>query len=871
MSLRHCISFLSILAFCVTNLFGQSVPPSLEEVKAAGARQSKVRNWTSQSESTEAPTANLDGFNKHIKPLLEKACYQCHGAEIQEREFRVDTLDPDLIHGDDASWWVEVLDTLSKGEMPPPDEAELPPEGRSRIVEWLTRELQVASQVTRREKGHSSFRRMTRYEYSYALQDLLGLPYDFAEPLPPESVSEDGFLNSSEMLQMSASQIEASREVARQALLKATVRGDQPEPIFYAVNMEFDLEKAKKDFEAELEKIRTRFADKPDKIEVEIAKFKKRFPRRAYYKNLETGAHTEAKWQYHGARYARKPVSQKPDIPPPLANVAVIPMNQNLVVDLGDHLPESGPLRLRIRARAISERKEWVPTLRVYFGHQASNDSRVEEPVSELVISSTKDSFEFYECEIPLSEMIRNVYRGSQKLGQLPNPAEYLKFENSTGEQLDLEIDYIEITTPHFTEWPPASHRRIFFTDKPREIFSRFMSRAWRRPVSKQELDQKLALYEKLLSQCEGSQEAIIEVLAGVLSSPRFLYLVQSESKVDYALATRLAIFLWSSLPDQKLLDLAATEKLSDPDVLAEQVDRMLDDPRAERFSQQFVRQWLGMQLLDYIKVDKNLRNAMHEEPIAFFDELLQHNHSVMDFLHADYTMVNGHLAKHYGLPGVHGPEFRRVSFTPQHRRGGLLTQAGLLAMNSDGEHSHPLKRSIWLLENILNDPPPPPPPAVPEIDLTDPEILKLSLKERMEDHRNDPACLSCHQRIDPWGIAFENYDALGRWRTTINKKPVDANSVLFNNQELNGMDGLKRFLLANRQDQFARAITQKMMTYALGRPLSFGDRSEVDRTTAELRKQGDGLRTLVHLIVKSELFLKNDQEEISEKTGDDT
>ena len=175
--------------------------------------------------------------------------------------------------------------------------------------------------------------------------------------------------------------------------------------------------------------------------------------------------------------------------------------------------------------------------------------------------------------------------------------------------------------------------------------------------------------------------------------------------------------------------------------------------------------------------------------------------------------------------------------------------------MNSDGKDSHPLKRGIWMLESLLNDPPPPPPPAVPEIDLADPKIAKLTLKERIENHRNHAACMSCHAKIDPWGIAFENYDAIGRWRDQVKGKPVDASSLLFNRQKLDGMDGLKRYLLANRQDQFARAMVHKLTTYALGRPLTFGDRSGIDQITADLRKQGDGLATMVTLIVTSELF----------------
>ena len=226
-----------------------------------------------------------------------------------------------------------------------------------------------------------------------------------------------------------------------------------------------------------------------------------------------------------------------------------------------------------------------------------------------------------------------------------------------------------------------------------------------------------------------------------------------------------------------------------------------------------------------------------------------------MDFIHADYAMVNERLAKHYQIPEVYGNHFRRVPLNPEGNRGGLLTQAGLLAMNSDGKDSNPLKRGIWLLESILNDPPPPPPPAVPEIDLADPEILKLTLKERMEDHRSKPACISCHAKIDPWGIAFENFDAIGAWREKIGNTSVDSSSVLFNKQELHGADGLKRFLLQNRQDQFARAMTHKMASYALGRPLTFGDRAQIDRITAELRSKGDGLSDLILLIVTSDLF----------------
>ena len=317
-------------------------------------------------------------------------------------------------------------------------------------------------------------------------------------------------------------------------------------------------------------------------------------------------------------------------------------------------------------------------------------------------------------------------------------------------------------------------------------------------------------------------------------------------------------MFLWSSIPDTNLAQTADKDRLDQTEVIASQVSRMLADPRSRRFSRHFVNQWLDMQLLEFLTVDRNsklLKESMQQEPVELFQEALRTNASVLDFLHADYAMTNERLAKHYNIPDVRGNHFRRITLDPAKRRGGLLTSAGLLAMNSAGNDSHPLKRGVWLLESLLNDPPPPPPPAVPEIDLADPDIAKMTLKEQIEDHRNHAACMSCHAKIDPWGIAFENYDAMGRWRTQIEGKPVDATSELFNDQKLDGMRGLKKYLLVNRQDQFVRALVHKLTTYALGRPLSFADYSAVDEITAKVRQQGDGLATMIKLIATSELF----------------
>jgi Protein of unknown function (DUF1592)/Protein of unknown function (DUF1588)/Protein of unknown function (DUF1585)/Protein of unknown function (DUF1595)/Protein of unknown function (DUF1587)/Planctomycete cytochrome C len=868
---------------------GDSLLPTLEELKAAGALRPSYQNHRRRSVGTETPKPQLTTFRNDVEPILKNACVQCHRPDTQEGSIRIDTLNPDLLHGDDVNWWLEVLAVLSNGEMPPADEAELTDKDRSDVVEWLSSEIQVASTVRRAEQGHSSFRRMTRYEYNYALQDLLGLPFDFAGDLPPESTSVDGFQNSSDMLNMSAIQFAYYRDLSRNALNQATVKGERPAPSYWGVTMTAAsaVEWARQD--QKLKEIRQKNKDDPDKLkqklEQQAAKFRAR-PNSAHYKNLATGHTARISWSYGGAKHAWKPTTTRPDAPSVSHDVAIIPPKQKLIVELGDTVPDEGTLRVRVRAARAAGENSRIPSLQLEFGWQASNDSQASVKITDhdVAIDATSDKPQFYQWDIPLSEIYpRNSVRHISKMGDLPSPSEYVKIVNSSVSQGDVQIDFVEITAPVYEQWPPDSHTRIFIDSKnktdetiyAREISTSFMSRAWRRHVTSSEVDQKLTLFTEIRPKYDDFQDAVIEVLAAVLASPQFLYLVSSEQPTraddepdvarlsDFELATRLSMFLWCSTPDDELLTLASKGRLGNRDVVIRQVERMLADPRSRRFSRHFVRQWLGMQLLDYLSVDREtypefdnaLKEAMQEEPVAFFHAVLQKNRSVLDFVHADYTMANERLANHYGLNDVYGNHFRQVTLEPKHRRGGLLTQAGLLAMNSDGKDSHPLKRGIWLLESLLNDPPPPPPPAVPEIDLADPEIAKLTLKQRIENHRNHAACMSCHAKIDPWGIAFENFDAVGSWRTQIQGKPVDASSHLFNRQKLDGMDGLKRFLLEHRQDQFTRAMVHKLTSYALGRPLTFGDRSGIDQITADLRKQGDGLATMVTLIVTSDLF----------------
>lgn len=863
---------------------------SFEELKRDGARRSTLLVQRSEPEGAQVPQPQLDVFRKDILPILNRHCVPCHGPDKSKGRLRIDTLDPNLLEGSDVDWWLDVQAALGNGEMPPPDESELSGEERGEVMEWMANEIRNASILRRATGGHSSFRRMTRYEYNYALQDLLGLPWEFARDLPPEAHSEDGFQNSSETLHVSVVQLETYRRLAREALMRATVHGPQPPVLYWGVSMTEASRGKWEEQEAKLEKVRLEFKEDPEKLKQVTDKLLAEFTRPhrgTYYKDLATGRIAQHTWNYGGAKYAFTPSTERPELPDSFEHVAILPpggnRSQKMVVELGNQVPDEGILRVRVRASRSPKKDVRAPSMQLEFGWQASNEGRALMRVSDadVLVEATPDVPKIYQWDISLGDIYpRNSVRKTAPMGSTPSPSEHIRLVNSSVKEGEIQIDYVEVSAPVFDQWPPASHKRIFF-DSPnsdqepvyaREILSAFMPRAWRRSVSDGEVAQKLRLFRSMRDTCETFEEAVVEVLSTVLASPHFLYIAR-EGTVDLAeqpsgylpltdheLATRLSMFLWCSVPDDRLLNLANRGVLRESEVLAGEVQRMLKDGRSARFAKHFVRQWLDMQLLDFLNPKKGLgvelKEAMQQEPILFFQEVLQHNESILQFIHANYTMVNERLAQHYGLLGVFGNQFRRVSLEPSHRRGGVMTQAGLLAMNSSGEDSNPLKRGIWMLESLLNDPPPPPPPAVPKIDLADPEIAKMTLKERIADHRNQPACISCHAKIDPWGIAFENFDAFGRWRNEIDGKPVDSSSRLFNNEPLDGMDGLKRFLLEHRQDQFVLAMTHKMCVYALGRPLSFSDHSAIREMASQVRREGDGLAILVKQVVLSPLFL---------------
>ena len=845
---------------------GEEPLVSLQAAKEAGREKSRFLKPAVVPEggTAEAAAANVADFQKLVQPLLAKSCSGCHGAKKAEGRLRLDTLDADLLNGPDVERWREVYNALVKAEMPPDDsqEEKLTDQARGVVVQWLGEEIHKASNLRRGTATASSFRRLTQYEYNHALQDLLGLNVSFADKLPPETASEDGFKNRSDLLQMSALQFQTYRELSLSALKRAVVFGERPRPVTYLIPMREQMDAAAAVKNAKI-------FDPAD------PNFKRqRNEQHLFDRKTEKGIRvTQGECRpLDGAEFGQTP--------PVSPVVWVLPQSGEMKLNLDRFLPDEGVMRVRIRAGRTSMHPDEHASLRLVFSAHTSNNASFSQTIStrDVPVTASAEDPQFVHFDIPLDDIQRNPFR---KLATtFPRRDEFLHIRNISNafggeDRLQVVVDYVEITAPFYEQWPPRSHTNIFFEsphagEEPvyvREVLGRFLKRVWRRPVTDAEVDPFLALFTKYRPGFASLEEAVTEVLATALATPEFLYLTTRELPVPGAhaathitqleLASRLSFFLWAGLPDAELIGLAEAGRLRQPEVLAAQIKRMLGDQRSSRFAQHFVEQWLGLERIDGVThlKDQTLREAMLEEPVALFKEVLGTNRSVMDFLDCNYVMANERLAAHYRIPKVYGPHFRKVEVSPQTNRGGLLTCAAMLAINSDGKDSHPVKRGVWLLQRMLHDPPPPPPPNVPSVDLTDPEILKMTLKERIENHRNQPACASCHSRIDPWGIAFENFDALGAYRTQVNNRPIDASAELFNRQRLAGVDGVKRYLLAERQDQFAQALAHKLTAYALGRPLGFGDRSEIERLTVALRKQDDRLGTLIRLIVESEIF----------------
>jgi mono/diheme cytochrome c family protein len=416
---------------------------------------------------------------------------------------------------------------------------------------------------------------------------------------------------------------------------------------------------------------------------------------------------------------------------------------------------------------------------------------------------------------------------------------------------------------------PPANPK--FPNEKgPRAAIRAFASRAYRRPATEDEVRRLTGFVLNANRTGDSPQDGVKLAFTAVLVSPHFLFRIEEDPKdgavvrriSDYELATRLSYFLWSSMPDDELFRLAEEGKLREPGVLEGQVKRMLADPKSRALADNFAGQWLQIRALRNLQpdpklfpgFDDRLRADMSRETELYFEHVMREDRSVLELIDGDYTFVNERLAKHYGLPGVRGEEFRKVTL-PDRRRGGVLTQASVLTVTSNPTRTSPVKRGKYILENILGTPPPPPPPEVAELKDDKPgAVLTGTLRQRMEQHRADPNCAVCHQKMDPLGFGFENFDAVGRWRELDGKEKVDASGVLPGGQEFDG-PGELRVILLGRKDVFVRCLADKMLTYALGRGTERSDRCYIEDIAKAMKRDDYRFSALVIEIVKSEPF----------------
>lgn len=994
-------------------------------------------------------------FASQIQPLMKQYCYSCHDADKQKGDLRLDTLNPDMIGGEDAETWALALEMLEFEEMPPRKAKAHPVEAeRELMMHWMSGSLQLAAEA-HKEKAATVMRRLNKDQYSYTLQELLGVGVDFGQVLPDEAKSKMGFSNNGEVLEASPLHLEYYQSIARQALDQAIVDGEQPAPTWYRIRFGKGIGKGKvagrtggyqsvpmstDDFIIEILN-----ADGSIKVAVDEAEQKQmnnvkrhisvglRGSSHSRFRAVEGGVilysalpHREVapgSWQGPSPNLKmemqrvfpetgdfvmrveasrghllesnerllipleeRVPVAQLDgndgatefradqaanvknmemresmlravDVPadssaefelelnkagyfqfdlvhPPAATdgmpsvrltlhkatldhrielteqqlqqprlltalgAAYIPAGKHKIKVGGkffigfeklivtpvavDH-PAVAPLQARTEAMAAAVADE-IPSLRAYVG------TRTDDGMDYLTFGSSQ------EVHAPLGSPQTYTFHGRLENLPIPEPesgdTEVLSgfmllglwndhlVKTSKDSGPPVLIRSIEFEAPFYEQWPPRSHQLIFFEEQglqndkayARKIIRRFLNRAFRRPVEERQVDRYMAFWLDIKDDFPSVQDSIQEVLVAVLCSPNFLYLAEPGAQLvaneeqlnvisEHALASRLSYFLWNSPPDETLVRLAANSQLREQ--LEGQSLRLIDDPRAWRFVRNFGREWLRVdrQELITINVDKYpaytrfVKRDMAEETFHFLHHLMEKDLSIFNMIDSDFAMLNQNLAEFYGVDGVDGNHFRPVPVAADQGRGGLLAQGAFLAGHSDGSEAHPIKRAVWIKEKILGIEPPAPPPNVPPLDPETPGFETLTLKEKLEEHRNNPSCHDCHAGLDPFGIAFEAYNAVGMMESERMGRPVDDSTILPDGTPVDGVVELKAYLLQEQKNEFAKSLIEHLLAYALGRDLSFADKADVEEILHYVKKNQYSMRSVLLGIVLSPSF----------------
>lgn len=791
------------------------------------------------------------------RALFDAHCVQCHGADIQEAGLRLDTLSADLDDPAVARRWEKVFDRLSAGEMPPQSEAR-PPEALLRnSIELVRKQLHQASLARQQREGRVLVRRVNGVEYENSLHDLLGINLPLRETLPEDSTTA-GFDNVSTGLDLSATHFLRYQEAAARAV-SAVVPVHPPIP-FSDTRSGLEMTKRGPNFREGL--------GRNSKLDGETLIFYSKLPRYGLCATAAVPSTGRYRIQMKACAVGAeaKPISvglmavmQSGREGPVLREVRDIPHGEPQVFEFECDLVARQ--QFVVNLLTIWDIRRFKKPLDEYTGPGLSVEwLKIDGPLDEFPPPRYATLFE----GVPLKA--RSVVRAEARGGRVPTINDNRPVQQWENDPL-----------------VPAS-------DKPKEDAERlirsFLPRAFRRPVGEREAQRFVHATLAKLDEGHSFFDAMQYGYQLILSSPGFLFVIDpaSEAKLDdHALASRLAYFLWSSGPDAELLAVAAKGDLHKPAVLRAQVERMLDSPLAGRFVTNFVGQWLDLRKIDftipdpvlYSDFDPLLLWSMPRETELFFEEVLRHDLSLLNFVDSDWTMLNERLGTLYGISGLVGSGFQKTKLPADSHRGGVMTHASVMKVTADGTRTSPVLRGAWVLDRILGKPPSPPPPDIPTIE---PDIRgATTIRQQLDKHRNTPACATCHKHIDPPGFALENFDPIGNWRdfyrvTTRTQAgpvhlPYGTGRPVYRglDVEQGGQtpDGRSfkdiseyKHLLLEEKDQIARNLVRKMIVYATGGEIQFADREVVEQIVDKLRNSDYGLRTLVHEVVQSRVFL---------------
>ena len=837
------------------------------------------------------------GYEEIAKPFFQQHCLGCHGAAKAKAGYRIDLIGTDFSAATVAEHWKEVIDRINAGEMPPEDQPRPDVKQVTALVTWVNGRLREVDLAAKKAGGRIPMRRLNRDEYANTVRDLLKLDEQIVRPLTEELPGDgkaEGFDRLGVALFFDQTQIERSLDVAAKIAARAIVT-DPPK-----------INRLENRFEYQ------RLRPPPDQVEV-FPGFKHTIPRGAkdrfihpthiehiqggptyrkeydgwgviehfaigqvvtqdgYYRfrikaKVDNRARTEPnKFRLQYALNSPIQVEQEVTLDPSGTTEALVFLRGPVNGEVKG--PQVFTLLWNHTEKAVIGEPDYMKLFSRWTGLRGKMEQAVTRRAPQAEMDAMKKDRDALEIEMNAWMGVRHIYNPAMDLEKLPR----------------LLMESIELEGPIQKEWPPASHKSMFFAGDERRdeadvraIFARFLPRAYRRPVTDQEIDSIVAVVKEAQTTSKLSfHEAMRTGLQRVLSAPGFWFLeepsgeqVQPRPLNDSEFASRLSYFLWSTMPDDELFALAESGKLRDPVVMAGQVQRMLADPKAQQFVQNFAGQWLSVRdygsikpAAEYKDYDKFLEQASQQEPYAFFAEVLANNLPITSFIDSDFLVVNQRLAKHYGIEGVEGPEFRRVAIKPENHRGGLLGMAGLMTFLADGTRTLPMRRGSWVLRELFNDPPNNPPPNAGEIQ-PNTAGKNLTVRERLELHRRDDVCASCHAKLDPIGLALENYDAIGAWRERFNGEGfrgsngplLDVSGSFSDGRKFATLEEYKAGLMSHK-DKFARAFSVKLLTYALGRPVGYTDRELIDSLADTLKKEDYRIQSLIHAIVASEPF----------------